>query len=55
MGIFEEFKIKYDEVRKDNETKRKELEELSRVNKRQEIQLLNMNVDFYDKEIKRLR
>lgn len=34
IGVFEEFKIKYDELRKENMEKRSEIDELKRVNKR---------------------
>ena len=34
IGVFEEFKIKYDELRKENMEKRNEIDELKRVNKR---------------------
>lgn len=52
--MFEEFKIQYDQLRNQNDKLRKNFDDLMREKKRMEIQVLNSNPEYYEKEIKRL-
>ena len=53
--ILSEFKVKYDQLKTQYEEKKKESDGLLYQNKKMEIEMLNQNVDYYDKEITRLR
>lgn len=53
--MFQEFKIQYDQLRHVYETQRVAYDDLLQQKKRLEIQILNNNPEFYEKQIKRLR
>lgn len=53
--ILSEFKVKYDELQQQYQTKKKEADALLFKNKKLEVELLNQNVEYYEKEIVRLR
>ena len=53
--VFEEFQIQYDTLRKQHEELRKCYDDTVREKKRTEIQLMNANPEYYQKEINRLR
>lgn len=52
---FEEFQKQYDELRKLYDSKRNDYDEIAKEKKRLEIQVLNNNVQYYEKEMKRLK
>jgi hypothetical protein len=53
--ILSEFKEKYDQLKAAFESKKREADGLLYDKKKLEIELLNHNVEYYEKEITRLR
>ena len=53
-GMFMQFKKNYDALRKQYEDLRKEFDAMNLEKRKLEIQVMNFNSEYYEKEIKRL-